>query len=71
LIDEELEEVLEEQRGKRHGREDIDYRQLPPNELKKEIKNLEKEMIYEAEVLNFEKAATLRDRVRDLKKLLN
>jgi len=71
LIDEELEEVLEEQRGKRHGREDIDYRQLPPNELKKEIKNLEKEMIYEAVVLNFEKAATLRDRVRDLKKLLN
>ena len=71
LIDEELEEVLEEQRGKRHGLQDTDYRQLPPNELKKEIKNLEKEMIYEAEILNFEKAAALRDRVRELKKLLN
>ena len=71
LIDEELEEVLDEQRGKRHGRDDIDYRQLPPNELKKEIKTLEKEMIYEAEILNFEKAAALRDRVRELKKLLN
>ena len=71
LIDEELEEVLDEQRGKRHGREDIDYRQLPPKELKKEIKNLEKEMVYEAEVLNFEKAAVLRDRVRELKKLLD
>ena len=71
LIDEELEEVLEEQRGKRHGLQDTDYRQLPPNELKKEIKNLEKEMIYEAEILNFEKAAALRDRVRELKKLVN
>jgi len=71
LIDEELEEVLEEQRGKKHGREDIDYRQLPPKELQKEIKNLEKEMIYEAEVLNFEKAAVLRDKVRVMKKLIN
>src|SRR3989339_618815 len=71
LIDEELEEVLDEQRGKRHGREDIDYRQLPPKELKKEIKNLEKEMVYEAEVLNFEKAAVLRDKVRVMKKLIN
>ncbi|HAI95371.1 TPA: excinuclease ABC subunit B [candidate division WWE3 bacterium] len=71
LIDEELEEVLEEQRGKRHGREEIDYRQLPPKELQREIRNLEKEMVYEAEVLNFEKAAILRDRVRDLKKLIN
>ncbi|HCC42381.1 excinuclease ABC subunit B [candidate division WWE3 bacterium RIFOXYA12_FULL_43_11] len=71
LIDEELEEVLEEQRGKRHGHEDIDYRQLPPKELQKEIKNLEKEMIYEAEVLNFEKAAVLRDKVRVMKKLIN
>lgn len=68
LIDEEIEEALEAQRGKKVY-EDIDYRQLPPKELRKEIKNLEKEMLYEAEVLNFERAAVLRDKVRELKRL--
>jgi excinuclease ABC subunit B len=69
LIDETVEELIEEQK-KKLVRADVDYRQLPPQELKKEIKNLEKEMIYEAEMLAFEKAAVLRDRVRELKKLL-
>ncbi|GIW69986.1 MAG: UvrABC system protein B [Patescibacteria group bacterium] len=69
LIDEEIEEALETARG-RKVYEDLDYQQLPPNELKKEIKNLEKEMLYEAEVLNFERAAVLRDKVRELKKIL-
>ncbi len=68
LIDEEIEEALEAQRGKKVY-EDIDYRQLPPKELRKETKNLEKEMLYEAEVLNFERAAVLRDKVRELKRL--
>jgi excinuclease ABC subunit B len=47
---------------------DVDYLQLPPAELKKAIKALEKEMIYEAEVLNFEKAASLRDKIREIKR---
>jgi len=33
-----------------------------------EIKKLEDMMRYEAEVLNFEKAATLRDKIREIKK---
>ena len=50
--------------------QDIDYKQLPPKEINKEIKKLQKEMFYEAEILNFEKAAVLRDRVKKLKSLL-
>ena len=69
LIDDTAEELVEEQKRKTK-REDVDYKQLPPQELKKEIKSLEKEMIYEAEILAFEKAAMLRDKVRELKKLL-
>jgi len=49
---------------------DIDYGQLPPKELKKEISKLEKLMKYEAENLNFEEAARHRDMVKKLKKLL-
>lgn len=48
---------------------EIDYSQLPPDEVEKEIKKLEKLMFYEAEVLNFEVAAEYRDKIRDLKKL--
>ena len=65
LIDQEIEEQIN---GKKEAWEDIDYRQLPPTELKKEIKKLEDMMKYEAEVLNFEKAASLRDKIRDIKK---
>ena len=65
LIDEVIEEQLE---GKKDEWQDIDYKQLPPNELKKEIKRLEKLMKLEAEELNFEKAAKIRDKIRDLKK---
>jgi len=68
LIDQELEEELEGK--KKEVYVDVDYKQLPPNELKKVIKNLEKEMKYEAEVLNFERAAVLRDKIRDLKKVI-
>jgi excinuclease UvrABC helicase subunit UvrB len=49
---------------------EIDYRQLPPKELKKEIRNLEQLMRYEAEMLNFEKAASIRDKIREMKKTL-
>lgn len=68
LIDEEIE--TEANKDKKHWDKDIDYRMLPPKELNKEIKNLEKLMKYEAEVLNFEKAASLRDRIEELKKIL-
>jgi len=68
LIDQEIEEQIS---GKKEKWEDVDYKQLPPSELKKEIKNLENMMKYEAEVLNFEKAAVLRDKIREIRKLTN
>ena len=46
---------------------EIDYKQLPPKELKKEMKKLTEMMRYEAEVLNFEEAARLRDKIREIK----
>jgi len=49
---------------------EVDYVQLPPRELKREIKKLEQIMKYEAEMLNFEKAAEIRDRIREMKKTL-
>ncbi len=70
-----VEEVIEEQldvlssRAKRSDPE-VDYQSLPPNVLKKEIKRLEVEMKYQAENLNFEQAAKIRDLVRKLKTLL-
>ena len=64
-----IDEVIEEQiSGKKEVWQEIDYKQLPPLELKKEIKKLEEMMKYEAEVLNFEKAASLRDKIREIKK---
>lgn len=69
LIDEEIEEQLEGR--KKDEFKDIDFKQMPPQEIKKYIKNLEKEMKYEAEVLNFEKAAVLRDKTRELRKIYN
>ena len=65
LIDQEIEEQIS---GKKEKWEDVDYKQLPPSELEKEIKNLENMMKYEAEVLNFEKAAVLRDKIREIRK---
>lgn len=72
-----VEEVIEEQvelsslRGaKRQSNPEVDYQSLPPNVLKKEIKRLEAEMKYQAENLNFEQAAKIRDLVRKLKTLL-
>ncbi len=69
-----IDEVLEEDEKKRNKSfkktVDIDYKQLPPVELRKEIIKLEKLMKYEAEVLNFEQATLFRDKVRELKKFL-
>jgi excinuclease ABC subunit B len=48
---------------------EIDYSNLPPDELQSELQRLEKLMVYEAEVLNFEKAAAYRDKIREIKKL--
>ena len=50
--------------------EETDFGQLPPDKLKIEIKKLTEMMKYEAEMLNFERAAVLRDRLRDVKKYL-
>jgi excinuclease ABC subunit B len=69
LIDELVEESSKSKRAKIKLK-DTDYKQLPPRELKKEIKTLEKQMKFEAEMLNFEVAAALRDQVRRLKKLV-
>jgi hypothetical protein len=58
-------------KGKKGSKvEEIDYASLPPKELTKHIKKLEEEMRYEAEMLNFEMAASIRDTLKDLKKLL-
>lgn len=71
LIDEIIEEALDTKKAKRKYELEIDYKQLPPTELKKEIKKLTEMMRYEAETLNFEKAAVLRDRLRNVKKYLD
>ena len=71
LVDELIKEQLDKAKGKLSKAVlDIDYNSLPPSQLKKEIKRLEQEMKYQAEILNFEQAATLRDLVRKLKNLL-
>ena len=66
LIDEIIEESLAKKKHK--DIEEVDYRILPPKELKKEVKKLTEMMKYEAEMLNFEKAAVLRDKIREVKK---
>jgi len=69
LIDQQLEEELEGK--KKDAFIDVDFKQLPPYELKKVVRNLEKDMKYEAEMLNFERAAVLRDKIKDLRKSFN
>jgi excinuclease ABC subunit B len=62
-----VEELIEEKGV--HKESLVDYSQLPPDELQSEIAKLEKLMLYEAEVLNFEEAAYYRDKIRELKNL--
>ncbi len=61
--------VVEEQE-KKQKLQDIDYAYLPPKELKKHIKGLELDMKYQAEMLDFERAAEIRDTIKNLKKYL-
>ena len=68
LIDELIEEK-EKKSGKRI--KSLNYESLPPKDLEKELKKLSEEMRYEAEMLNFEKAAAIRDEVKKIKKILN
>lgn len=67
LIDQEIEDALEQSKKSKYV--DVDYKSLPPKELAKEIRRMEETMRYEAENLNFEAAAQLRDKLRELKKL--
>ena len=67
LVDELKEE--KKQKKKRIYKVDTDFSKLPPEEIKVEIINLENLMKQEAENLNFEKAAAIRDEIRKLKKL--
>jgi len=67
LIDEEVGESL---KPKKQKYLDVDFASLPPEELTKEIKNLERLMKIDAEMLNFEEAAIFRDKIRALKRLL-
>jgi len=63
-----IEEIIEEKDSKKL---DIDFAEMPPPKVKKHISLLEKEMKYEAEMLNFEQAAALRDKIREIKKYLD
>lgn len=67
-----IDEILEEKENKKGKKKIItNYESLPPKDLEKELKKLTEEMRYEAEMLNFEKAASLRDEVKKIKKILN
>lgn len=68
LVDEQIQEVILSSKKKRII--DIDYMQMSPDNLKKEIKKMEKQMKYEAEMLNFEEAAKLRDEIKNVRKML-
>lgn len=70
LIDAQVEEsVNTKKRGTQE--KEVDYESLPPKELQKYIKKYEEEMRYEAEMLNFEVAAEIRDKLKKLKHLLD
>lgn len=72
LIDEELEEAVTTRGIKKKKKErDVDYTQLPPKELKKEIKAVEEKMKFAADNLDFENAVIYRDLARKMKKLFN
>lgn len=70
LIDDSLEEELNRNTQRKPKIKEKDYMDMPPVELKREISKLAKEMKYEAEMLNFERAADLRDTIQKLRKLL-
>jgi len=67
-----IDEIIEE-KEKKSGKKikSTNYESLPPKDLEKELKRLSEEMRYEAEILNFEKAVSIRDEVKKIKKILN
>ncbi len=69
LIDREIEETSDQDNAKHRRITEVDYLQMPPDEMEKEIKKMEENMRYEAEMLNFEEAAKLRDVIRKLKNI--
>ncbi len=69
LVDELIEQQLDKTKRLRYA-VDVDYSQLPPPEIKKEIAKMEKAMTYEADMLNFERAAVIRDEIKKVKKYL-
>lgn len=67
-----IDEILEERLSKKPKRAKVvNYESLSPKDLEKEYKKLKEEMNYEAEMLNFEKAALVRDEIKKIKKLLS
>lgn len=67
-----IDEILEERLSKKPKRTRVvSYESLSPKDLEKEYKKLKEEMNYEAEMLNFEKAALARDEIKKIKKLLS
>jgi excinuclease ABC subunit B len=67
-----IDEILEERLSKKPKRAKVvSYEALSPKDLEKEYKKLKEEMNYEAEMLNFEKAALVRDEIKKIKKLLS
>ena len=71
IISEEMDSKFESKSRKNKKLSEVDYATLPPDLIKKEIKKLELSMKYEAENLNFEKAASIRDEIRKIKKNLD
>lgn len=66
-----VDEIIEEQSvNKERVGEDEDLSFVSPSKLKKEIKLLEAQMRFEAEALNFEEAAKIRDKVLLIKKYI-
>lgn len=67
-----IDEIIEEKLNKKPKRlKAVNYEALPPKDLEKELKKLAQEMAYEADMLNFEKAALIRDEIKKIKKILN
>jgi excinuclease ABC subunit B len=66
-----IDEILEEKMSKKPKKSNVNYEAMPPKELEKVLKKLTEDMKYEAEILNFEKAAQIRDEIKKVKSLLS
>lgn len=70
MVDEEIEELADPEKARVKKSPLGDFKDLPPNERKKLMRDLETRMKLAAEELNFELAAQLRDEIIDIKKNL-